>query len=165
VSLAQRLPERSSAPGTQAVICVLLAACGALAGLIGAFLVPLEIGGTAIGVSDVIALVGNLALGRFAAAATGSRAGPLASFLGWLVVAVLAGVRRGSATDPSLIVWSSIPGIHGAAAVGLLFYGLGAVAGTIAIGRGRDRGRGRGRSRGRGRGRGPRGLARPVGPR
>jgi hypothetical protein len=131
-------PE-AGGPFVRLLLCLLFLVCGGLAGLIGAFLVPLAVGDTAIGVADVVALVGNLGIGRLAASATGSRAGPLAAFVGWLVVAVLAGIRRGSPTDPSLIIWSSVPGIHGAAAVGLLYYGLGAVAGAVAIGWGRGR--------------------------
>ena len=138
---SRSVSEHRSSGVSQVLLCLLLAASGALLGLIGAFLVPLEIRGTAIGVADLVALVGNLALGRFAAAATGNRLGPLAAFAGWIVIAVLAGVRRGPADDPTLVIWGSIPGIGGAAAVGLLYYGLGAVAGAVAIGwgRGRDR--------------------------
>ncbi|MDQ6650855.1 MAG: DUF6113 family protein [Actinomycetota bacterium] len=75
---------------------VVLAALGALAGLVGAFLIPLHVGRTVAPVSIVIAVVGNVALALLGARATGSRAGAAVPWVSWLFVAiVLSSAGRG----------------------------------------------------------------------
>ena len=64
---------------------------GGLVGLVGAFLVPLRVGGVPVPASAAVALVGNAAVGLGAAWAAG-RAGSAAAAVGWLVVVGTASV-------------------------------------------------------------------------
>lgn len=66
---------------------MLLAAvlAGGLLGLVGAFLVPLRVGGVPVPASPAVALVGNTVVGLVAARLAG-RAGSASAGLGWLAV-------------------------------------------------------------------------------
>jgi hypothetical protein len=71
----------------------LLALLGGLFGLVGAFLVPLRVGGTPVPVSAILAFGGNVALGLAGARAAGDRLGALPPAAGWFGVVVLASMR------------------------------------------------------------------------
>jgi hypothetical protein len=113
-----------------AVYAVLLL-LGAALGIWGAFLVPLRLPGGIEGFSDVLALVGNIAVGFFAA--RGARSVPAAAMpgLGWLI-AVLA---VGSFVRPAdeVVIPSKIGSDPGIGTVGTLYLLLGAVGAVVAI--------------------------------
>ena len=88
----------------------------------GAFLVPFRVGATLVPVSCVVALVGNLVLGRAGAALLG-RWGVAGQGALWLAVALVLSSRR---AEGDLVV----PGTT----VGLVFLLLGVVASSIAFG-------------------------------
>jgi hypothetical protein len=104
---------------------------GAALGIWGAFLVPLRLPGGIEGLSDVLALVGNIAVGFFAA--RGARSVPAAAMpgLGWLI-AVLA---VGSFVRPAdeVVIPSKIGSDPGIGTVGTLYLLLGAVGAVVAI--------------------------------
>ena len=88
----------------------------------GAFLVPFRLGGTAVPVSWVVALGGNLLLGRWAGALVG-RLGAAVVGVVWLVIAFTLGSTQ---TEGDLVV----PGD----ALGLGFLLAGAVGSALAYG-------------------------------
>jgi hypothetical protein len=67
---------------------VVLAACGALAGLLEALLVPLYSGSALVPVSVLFAVAGNVALPRLARTLVPRTAAALAPFIAWLIVVV-----------------------------------------------------------------------------
>jgi hypothetical protein len=113
-----------------AVYAVLLL-LGAALGIWGAFLVPWRGPSGVEGLSDVLALVGNVAVGFFAA--RGARSVPAAAMpgIGWLV-AVLA---VGSVVRPAdeVVIPSKIGTDPGVGTVGTLYLLLGAVGAIVAI--------------------------------
>lgn len=78
-----------------------------LLSLWGAFLVPLRIGGTLVPVCWVIALVGNVLLGRAGGRLLG-RFGTVVPLLVWLAIAFTLGSRR---TEGDLVVSGSPVGL------------------------------------------------------
>lgn len=104
---------------------------GAALGIWGAFLVPLRLPGGIEGLSDVLALVGNIAVGFLAA--RGARSVPAAAMpgVGWLI-AVLA---VGSFVRPAdeVVIPSKIASDPGIGTVGTLYLLLGAVGAVVAI--------------------------------
>jgi hypothetical protein len=113
-----------------AVYAVLLL-LGAALGIWGAFLVPLRLPGGIEGLADVVALVGNVTVGFFAA--RGARSVPAAAMpgIGWLV-AVLA---VGSVARPAdeVVIPAKLGSDPGVGTVGTLYLLLGAVGAVVAI--------------------------------
>jgi hypothetical protein len=88
----------------------------------GAFLVPLRYGTVVLPASWVVAVAGNLLVGRYGGRLLG-RPGALVPGLVWLAVAFTLGSRRG---EGDLIVPGTVPG--------LVFLVAGAVASAVAYG-------------------------------
>jgi hypothetical protein len=101
---------------------VLLVVLTVLLALWGAFLVPFRVGGTLVPVSLVIAVVGNVLVGRAAARLAGS-GGALATGVLWLGVAFVLSSRR---AEGDVVV----PG----STVGTAFLVSGALASAVAYG-------------------------------
>lgn len=103
---------------------MLLAAvlAGGLLGLVGAFLVPLRVGGVPVPASPAVALIGNTVVGLVAARFAG-RAGSALAGLGWLAV----------------VGTLSVPGPGGdlvvpATATAYAFLVVGALASAVTVG-------------------------------
>ncbi len=111
---------------------VALAVLGVLLALWGAFLVPLRLAGVE-GLSVVIAVVGNLAVGLLGAVGTGSRLGALLPGAAWLVVAMALAASR---PEGDLVIPGQLSTDPGVAVVGTLFLFLGAIAAAAAVGLG-----------------------------
>ena len=107
--------ERGWAYALVLLLTVLLA-------LWGAFLVPFSVGGTQVPVSIVIAVVGNVLVGRAAARLAGS-SGALATGALWTGVALVLSSRR---AEGDVVV----PG----SAVGMAFLLAGVLASAVAYG-------------------------------
>ena len=107
--------ERGWAYALVLLLTVLLA-------LWGAFLVPFRVGGTLVPVSLVIAVVGNVLLGRAAARLAGST-GPLVTGVLWIGLTLVLSSRR---PEGDVVV----PG----SAVGMGFLLAGALASAVAYG-------------------------------
>jgi len=86
----------------------------------GAFLVPFRIGATLVPLCWVIALVGNVALGRAGGRLVG-RTGAVLPALLWLLIAFMFGSRR---AEGDLVVTGSV--------TGLVFLLAGAVGGAVS---------------------------------
>lgn len=93
-----------------------------LLALWGAFLVPFRVGGVLVPVSLVIAVVGNIAVGRAAAVLAGST-GPLLTGVLWIGLTLVLSSRR---AEGDVVV----PG----STVGMGFLVAGALASAVAYG-------------------------------
>lgn len=113
-----------------AVYAVLLL-LGAALGIWGAFLVPLRLPGGIEGLSDVLALVGNIAVGFFAA--RGARSVPAAAMpgIGWLVAVLAVGTVARPADE--VVIPASLGSDPGIGTTGTLYLLLGAVGAVVAI--------------------------------
>ena len=107
--------ERAWAYALVLVLTVLLA-------LWGSFLVPFRVGSTLVPVSLVIAVVGNVLVGRAASRLAGST-GPLVTGVLWVGLTLVLSSRR---AEGDVVV----PG----SAVGLAFLVVGALASAVAYG-------------------------------
>jgi hypothetical protein len=105
-----------------------LAACGLLAGLLEALLVPLYIGATIFPVAVVLALVSNVVLPRLAHTLVPSTLAALLPFLAWLVVVIGFGVVARPEGD---VILPGAPGSLEFVTYGVLLGG--AVAGTATV--------------------------------
>jgi hypothetical protein len=112
-------------------VYVVLLLLGAALGIWGAFLVPLRLPGGIEGFSDVLALVGNVAVGFFAA--RGARSVPAAAMpgIGWLIAVMAVGSFVRPADE--IVIPSKIGSDPGVGTVGTLYLVLGAVGAVIAI--------------------------------
>jgi hypothetical protein len=109
---------------------VVLAAIGALLGLIEAFLVPLRLFNGLEGLAAVLALLGNVAVGTFGGIGTRTTAGAVAPIAGWFAaVAVLALVAPGG----DVVLAGKLPADPGVVVVGTAFLFLGVIGGAIAL--------------------------------
>ena len=88
----------------------------------GAFLVPVRVGGVPLPVGWVVAVVGNLVLGRAGGQLLG-RPGAAGPGLVWLAVALVFGSTR---AEGDLVVPGTLPGLG--------FLLVGAVAAAVAFG-------------------------------
>lgn len=114
-----------------ALVYVVLFLLGAALGVWGAFLVPLRLPGGIEGLADVIALVGNIAVGFFAATGVRSITAAALPGVGWLVtVLVLGSVARPS---DEVIIPSGLGSDPGIGTVGTLFLLAGAVGAVAAV--------------------------------
>jgi hypothetical protein len=111
-------------------IYVVLAVMGALLGVIGAFLVPARIFGDIEGVSVVLALVGNAALGILGGLGTRSLAGALAPTLGWFVA---VGVLTVFGPGGDVVLAGKLPDDPSVVTVGDAFLFVGIVSGAVAM--------------------------------
>ena len=113
-----------------AVYAVLLL-LGAALGVLGAFLVPLRLPGGLEGLSDVLALVGNIAVGFLAA--RGARSVPAAAMpgIGWLVAVLACGLIARPADE--VVIPSSLGSDPGVGTVGTLYLLVGAIGAVVAI--------------------------------
>ena len=104
---------------------------GAALGIWGAFLVPLRLPGGIEGLSDVLALVGNIAVGFLAA--RGARSVPAAAMpgVGWLIAVLAVGSYVRPADE--VVIPSKIASDPGIGTVGTLYLLLGAVGAVVAI--------------------------------
>jgi hypothetical protein len=107
--------ERGWASALVVLLTVLLA-------LWGAFLVPFRVGGTLVPVSILIAVVGNVLVGRAAARLAGS-SGPLLTGVLWVGLTLVLSSRR---AEGDVVV----PG----SSVGMAFLAAGALASAVAYG-------------------------------
>jgi len=113
-----------------AVYAVLLLV-GAALGVWGAFLVPLRLPGGIEGFSDVLALVGNIAVGFLAA--RGARSLPAAAMpgIGWLVAVLVVGTVARPADE--VVIPAKLGNDPGVGHVGTLYLLLGVVGAVAAI--------------------------------
>lgn len=113
-----------------AVYAVLLL-LGAALGVWGAFLVPLRLPGGVEGFSDVLAVVGNIAVGFLAA--RGARSVPAAAMpgIGWLVAVLVLGTVARPADE--VVIPASLGNDPGIGHVGTAYLLLGAVGAVAAI--------------------------------
>jgi hypothetical protein len=107
---------------------LLLAGCGALAGLLESLLVPLYWGSVIFPIAVVLAIAGNIVLPRMAGALVPSTGAALAPFLGWLIVVVGFGVVSRPEGD---VILPGAPGSLEFVTYGLLLGG--ALAGTVTV--------------------------------
>ena len=114
--------SRAWTPAQRAWAYALLVLLTVLLALWGAFLVPFRVGGTLVPVSWVLAVVGNVALGR-AGGRLGGTTGAVVPGVVWLGFALVLSSQR---SEGDLVV----PGT----AVGVGFLLTGAVASAVAFG-------------------------------
>jgi hypothetical protein len=119
-------PER----GVLLATYVVLAAIGVLLGVIESFLVPQRLAGGLEGLSVVLALVGNLAVGIFGGVGTRTSAGAVIPFVGWFgAVGVLTTVAPGG----DVVFAGKLPVDPGVVVVGMAFLLAGIFAGAVAL--------------------------------
>jgi hypothetical protein len=119
--------DRFPLPAVYTVLLLL----GAALGIWGAFLVPLRLPGGIEGFSDVLAIVGNIAVGFFAA--RGARSVPAAAMpgIGWLVAVLVVGTQARPADE--VVIPARLGADPGIGTVGTLYLLLGAVGAVVAI--------------------------------
>ena len=112
-------------------VYAVLVLLGAMLGIWGAFLVPLRLPGGIEGFSDVLALVGNIAVGFLAA--RGARSVPAAAMpgIGWLVAVLAVGTVARPADE--VVIPASLGNDPGVGHVGTFYLLLGAVGAVAAI--------------------------------
>lgn len=114
-----------------ALVYVVLFLLGVALGVWGAFLVPLRLPGGIEGLADVIAVVGNLAVGFFAAVGVRNVAGAAMPGVGWLLtVLVLGSVAR---PQGEVVIPSGLGSDPGIGTVGTLFLFAGALGAVGAV--------------------------------
>ncbi len=104
---------------------------GAALGIWGAFLVPLRLFGGVEGFSDLLALVGNVVVGFYAA--RGSRSVPASAMpgIGWLVATMAVGTIARPADE--VVIPAKLGHDPGVGTVGTLYLLLGAVGAVAAV--------------------------------
>jgi hypothetical protein len=122
------VPADEDVTGWDRLGVVVLAACGALAGLIESLLVPLYWGSVIFPVAIVMAVVSNVALPRLARALVPRTGAALAPFVGWLIVVVGFGVVSRPEGD---VILPGSPNTLEFVTYGLLLGG--ALAGTVTV--------------------------------
>lgn len=109
---------------------LVLAALGALLGVLGSFLVPQRLFGGVEGISVLVALAGNLATGLIGGVGTSTRAGAVAPAIGWvLAVGTLTSVAPGG----DVVIPGGLPVDPGVPKAGLAFLLVGLVAAVVPI--------------------------------
>jgi hypothetical protein len=109
---------------------VVLLAIGVLLGVIGSFLVPLRLTGGLEGLSVVLAVLGNAAVGSLGGLGTRTMLGAILPTVGWFVV---VGVLLLVAPGGDFVFVGKLPADPGVVWVGNLFLLLGVVGGAIAL--------------------------------
>ena len=115
-------PARPWSPVERCWAYALLLVLTVLLALWGAFLVPFRVGGTLVPVSVVVAVVGNVLVGRAASRLAGSTGALVTGGL-WIAVTLVLSSRR---AEGDVVV----PG----SAVGMAFLVTGALASAVAYG-------------------------------
>lgn len=123
------MPEEDRFP--LAAVYAVLFLLGAALGIWGAFLVPLRLPGGIEGFADVLAFVGNVVVGFFAA--RGVRNVPAAAMpgIGWLIAVLLVGTYVQPADE--VVIPGKLPTDPGIGTVGNLYLLVGAVGAMAAI--------------------------------
>lgn len=109
---------------------VVLVAVGVLLGTIEAFLVPQRLAGGVEGLSAVIAIFGNAAVGLIGGIGTATRAGAVAPAAGWLAAILLV---LGYAPGGDVVIPGSLPVDSGVVAVGTITLLGGLLASIVPI--------------------------------
>jgi hypothetical protein len=109
---------------------VVLAAIGVVLGVIEAFLVPLRLFDGVEGLSAVLAVVGNVAVGSFGGIGTGTLAGAAAPIIGWFVA---VGALLLIAPGGDVVLVGKLPSDPGVVDAGNAFLFLGILAGAGAM--------------------------------
>jgi hypothetical protein len=112
-------------------VYAVLVLVGAALGIWGAFLVPLRLPGGLEGLSDVLALVGNVGVGFFAA--RGARSVPAAAMpgIGWLFAVLVVGTVARPADE--VVIPSRLGADPGIGYFGTFYLLLGAAGAVVAI--------------------------------
>jgi hypothetical protein len=119
--------DRFPLPAVYTVLLLL----GAALGIWGAFLVPLRLPGGIEGFSDVLAIVGNIAVGFFAARGACSVPAAAMPGIGWLVAVLVVGTQARPADE--VVIPARLGADPGIGTVGTLYLLLGAVGAVVAI--------------------------------
>src|SRR3954451_7866837 len=114
-----------------AAVYAVLLLLGAALGVWGAFLVPLRLPGGIEGFADVLAIVGNVAVGFFAARGARSVPASAMSGIGWLVSVFTIGLQGRPADE--IVIPSKLGADPGVGTVGTLYLLLGAVGAIAAV--------------------------------
>lgn len=113
------------------LVYVALFLLGGALGTWGAFLVPLRLPGGVEGCADVIAVVGNVAVGVLAARGAGTVVAAAMPGIGWLVsVMIFSGVARPS---DEVIIPGRLGTDPGIVTVGTIFLFAGALGAVAAV--------------------------------
>jgi hypothetical protein len=107
-----------------------LAAIGLVLGVIEAFLVPLRLFNGVEGLSAVLAVVGNVAVGSFGGVGTRTLTGAIAPIGGWFVA---VGALLLIAPGGDVVLVGKLPADPGVVDVGNAFLFLGILAGAVAL--------------------------------
>lgn len=113
------------------LVYLVLFLLGAALGVWGAFLVPTRLPGGIEGLSDVIALVGNVVVGFLAAMGVRSVAAAAMPGVGWLLTVLVIGTVARPGDE--VVIPSRLGGDPGVGTVGTLFLFAGAVGAVAAI--------------------------------
>ena len=114
-----------------ALVYVVLFLLGSALGVWGAFLVPLRLPGGVEGLADVIAFVGNLAVGFLAALGVRSVAAAATPGVGWLLTVLVFGTWARPSDE--VVIPSGLGNDPGIGTVGTLFLFAGAIGAVLAI--------------------------------
>jgi hypothetical protein len=123
----------SPAAGGRALLVatyVVLAGIGVVAATIEAFLVPQRLAGGVEGLSAVLAVLGNLAVGLFGAWGTGTRGGAVAPAVGWFAaIAAVTVIAPGG----DVVIPGALPADRGVVVVGTVTLLGGILASIVPI--------------------------------
>jgi hypothetical protein len=109
---------------------VVLLAIGALLGVIETFLVPQRLFGGVEGLSAVLALLGNAAVGSFGGIGTRTMAGAVAPIIGWFItVGILSVVAPGG----DVVLAGKLPSDPGVVVAGTAFLFCGVIGSAVAL--------------------------------
>lgn len=113
------------------LVYIVLFVLGAALGVWGAFLVPTRLPGGIEGLSDVIALVGNLVVGFLAAMGIRSVAAAAMPGVGWLLTVLVIGTVARPGDE--VVIPSGLGSDPGIGTVGTLFLFAGALGAVAAV--------------------------------
>ena len=109
-----------------------LGGAGALAGVIGTFLVPQQVGRFGY-LSSVVAVGGNLMIGMIGGWGTGRVGGALAPFSGWFIAVGMLATEPFVARGGDVVIPGSLGSAPGVVHAAWAFMGLGVVASIVPI--------------------------------
>lgn len=125
--------ERSpAAHALHALTCLVLFGLGALAGVVGTFLVPERIGSFGY-FSAVVGVVGNLVVGFLGGLGTESRLGALTPFLGWFIAVGLLVTEPFVSKGGDVVVPGMLGNAPGVVHAGVAFMVGGLLAAILPI--------------------------------
>ncbi|HVW80699.1 MAG TPA: hypothetical protein VHB69_07160 [Mycobacteriales bacterium] len=111
---------------------LVLTGVGLLAGVVGAFLVPEQVGSFGY-LSTVVAVVGNLAVGVIGGIGAASRAGAVAPFFGWFVAVGALSSEPVVSKGGDVVIPGTLGNAPGVVHAGLAFMAAGVVAALVPI--------------------------------